>query len=254
MFHEDRNTGGIVLSPKAGFILGLVGGALILCTIGFFILLSMTLKGGMPAGKLGGSPSGVAPAAGAPSAGAPDAGEQVGDVPAVTGDDHVRGDKGAKVTLVEYSDFQCPFCGRFHPTMVQLMSDPDLKGKIRWVFRHYPLSFHPNATPAANASECAAEQGKFWEFADEMFSNQDGLSDSFYGSTADKIGLNRSKFDSCYSAKKYQARITADQTGGSAAGVTGTPGTIILGKDGSKTLIPGAVPFDQAKAMIQAAL
>lgn len=252
MFHEDHKSGGIVLSPQAGFILGLVGGALILCTIGFFILLTMTFKGGLPSGKIAAAPSAAAPSAAAPSA-AP-AGEAVGDVPAVTGDDHLRGDKGADVTLIEYSDFECPFCSRFHPTMVQLMDDPDLKGKIRWVYRHYPLSFHPQATPAANAAECAAEQGKFWEYADEMFANNGSLGDAFYGTTADKLGLNRSKFDACYSSKKYQARITADQTGGSAAGVTGTPGTIIMGKDGSKTLIPGAVPFEQAKAMVQAAL
>ena len=254
LFHEDGKSGGIVISPKSSFVLGLVGGVMVLCTLGFFILLSMVLKGGLPSGLGSPSPS-AAPSANVPSAAAPTAaGEKVGDIKAVTDADHIRGPKDAQVTLVEYSDFQCPYCSRFHPTMVQLMSDPDLKGKIRWVYRHYPLSFHPNAMPAANAAECASEQGKFWEFADELFANQDSESDVYYGQVADKLKLNRSQFDSCYSAKKYQARITADQTGGTAAGVTGTPGTIILGKDGSKTLIPGAVPFDQAKAMIQAAL
>jgi len=258
MFHDDQKSGGVVLSPKASFILGLVGGVMVLCTIGFFIMLSMSLKGGFPKAGLGGSPSAAAPSGAAPSAAAPSgaapAGEAVGTVPAVTGDDHVIGAKNAAVTLIEYSDFQCPFCGRFHPSMKQLMDDPAFKGKVRWVYRHYPLSFHPNAMPAANASECASEQGKFWEFADELVANQETLSDTLYGQLADKLKLNRSKFDSCYSAKKYQARITADQTGGSAAGVTGTPGTIILGKGGSKSLVPGAVPYEQLKAMVEAAL
>lgn len=240
----------MTISPKAGFVLGLVGGVMILCTIGFFILLSMSLKGGLP--SKGSAVPAVVPSVAAPSA-AP-GGDAVGAVPPVTKDDHIRGDADADVTLIEYSDFECPFCSRFHPTMVQLMNDPDLKGKISWVFRHYPLSFHQQAGPAANASECASEQGKFWEYADKLFENQASLSDAFYGQLAGELKLNKSKFDSCFSSKKYQSRITADQTGGSAAGVTGTPGTIIIGKDGSKTLIPGAVPFEQAKQMIQAAL
>ncbi len=256
MYHENdgKAAGGVTLSPKASFILGLVGGMLVLCTIGFFILLSMALKGNMDL-SLGGGKGPVA-AAPSPSGAAPDAGapEPVGEVKAIAKDDHVIGDKNAAVTLYEYSDFQCPFCQRFHPSMQQLMDAPEYKGKLRWVYRHFPLSFHPNAMPAANAAECAAEQGKFWEYSDELFKGQDSLSDTFYGSLADKLKLNRGKFDSCYSAKKYQAKITADQTGGSAAGVSGTPGTIIVDKNGGKQMVPGAVPYEQLKQMVDAAL
>jgi len=81
-------------------------------------------------------------------------------VPGLRDSDHVTGNKKAKVVMIEYSDYQCPFCGRFHPTLKQIMKD--FPNQVAWVFRHYPLSFHPNAEPAANAAECASEQGKFW--------------------------------------------------------------------------------------------
>lgn len=253
MYHDDQKSAGVTLSPKASFILGLVGGMLVLCTIGFFILLSMTLGGGVSVREKGGSnnppsaPSAAAPAD--PGLGAVDA---VGEVKEIGSDDHVRGSKNASVTLYEWSDFECPFCSRFHPSMVQLLDE--YEGKVKWVYRHFPLSFHPQATPAANASECAAEQGKFWEYADELFANQATLGDAMYASTADKLKLNKSKFDSCYKAKKYQAKITAQMNDGSTAGVTGTPGTIIVAADGSKQLVPGAVPYEQLKAMVDAAL
>lgn len=257
MFHEETNKpDGIQLSPKATFLLGLIGGILALCTIGFVILLSIVLKGSVRLSAAGTDLAAAAPAFAAapsptptPTAAAPAA---AGTVTPVSATDHIRGDKGAQVTLVEYSDFQCPYCQRFHPTMVQLMNE--YKGKVRWVYRHFPLSFHPNALPAANASECANEQGKFWEFADELFANQSSESDAFYSQTAVKLGLNKAKFDSCYSAKKYQSVITADQASGNAAGITGTPGTIIIGKDGKTQLVPGAVPYEQLKQMVDAAL
>jgi len=255
MEEQSKSSGGITLSPKASFALGLIGGILVLCTAGFFILLSLMLKGGtgLSFGAAGAPSPSVAAAvpSAADTAPAPDV---VGDVKAVTAEDHVRGPANAELTLIEYSDFQCPFCSRFHPTMEQLMNDPAYKNKIKWVYRHFPLSFHPNALPAANAAECASEQGKFWEYADGLFAAQDSESDAFYGQLADKLGLNRSKFDSCYSSKKYNARITADQTSGSTAGVNGTPGTIIINKNGDKQLVPGAVPYEQLKAMVDQAL
>lgn len=254
MYHEnDKMAGGVTLSPKASFILGLVGGMLVLCTIGFFILLSMALKGNMDL-SLGGSNKGPVAAAPSPApAGAPDgAPEAIGEVKPISADDHVRGDKNAEVTLFEWSDFECPFCSRFHPSMVQLMTE--YKGKVKWVYRHFPLSFHPQATPAANASECAAEQGKFWEYADELFAKQDQLGDALYSQIAADLKLNKGKFDTCYKAKKYQAKITQQQADGSAAGITGTPGTIIVDKNGGKQMVPGAVPYEQLKQMVDAAL
>ncbi|MBI4458329.1 DsbA family protein [Candidatus Uhrbacteria bacterium] len=251
MFHEDSKTGGITLSPKMSFIVGLVGGILVLCTIGFFILLGVMLKGGVALGA--GNNDGGQVAVNTPPPAAPNGGaEPVGTVKPVGSDDHVRGSKNAQVTLIEYSDFECPFCGRFHPTMVQLMKE--YEGKVKWVYRHYPLSFHPQAMPAALASECASEQGKFWEFADKVFANQTSLNEAYIKQVAGELKLNTSKFNDCYASKKYQTRVTSDLSEGSTAGVTGTPGTIILGKDGSKSLVPGAVPYEQLKAMVDAAL
>lgn len=259
MFHEENRTTkseGLTLSPKASFGLGLLAGVLVLCTLGFFILLGLVLKGGVSiAGSKesaiaddGSNPS-PSPS---PSAAPAPSGEAAGTVKPIGADDHVRGAKNADVVLYEWSDFQCPYCGRFHPTMVQIMKE--YEGKVKWVYRHFPLSFHPNATPAANASECASEQGKFWEFADVMFTSQDQLSDDFYKKVAGDLKLNMGKFNDCYSAKKYQAKITQQLNDGSAAGVSGTPGTIIVAKDGSKQMVPGAVPYEQLKGMVDAAL
>lgn len=227
---------------------------MVLCTIGFFVLIGLMFKGKMPfkgdGANYAAAPSAAVPSAAAPSAdGAPEA---VGEVKPIGTGDWVRGDKNAPVTLFVWSDYECPFCSRFHPTMLQAMNE--YKGKIKWVARHFPLSFHPQAVPAANAAECAGEQGKFWEFSDALYAGQSSLGDAFYGTTADSLKLNRTKFDSCYTAKKYGAKITQQQTDGSAAGVSGTPGTIIVAKDGSKQMVPGAVPYEQLKGMIETAL
>lgn len=258
MFHENQGPRGIVLSPKASFILGLVGGVLVLCTIGFVILLSIFLRAGGSAGPKAGAygepvPS-LAPTPSAPSAPAP-----VGTVKPISKDDHVRGDAKAEVTLYEWSDFECPFCKRFHPTMTQLMSE--YKGKVRWVYRHFPLSFHQNAQKEAEASECANELGgndAFWKYTDKIFertnSGGTGIALTDLAPIAKEIGLDEGKFQKCLDSGKYAAHVTQDMNDGSSAGVTGTPGTIIVGKDGTSQLVPGAVPYDQLKAMVDSAL
>lgn len=171
-----------------------------------------------------------------------------GKLAEVTEDDHVRGDlKKAKVVLVEYSDYECPFCGRHHPTMQQVMDE--YGDDVAWVYRHFPLSFHPQATPSALAAECAAEQDKFWEFSDELFANQDSLSDEYYAEVASKLKLNTSKFNDCYESKKYASEVTEDTSSGRTAGVSGTPATFINGQ-----LVSGAVPFETLKQVIDAEL
>lgn len=253
MYHDEKAPASLTLSPKASFVLGLVGGILVLCTIGFFVLLGMVLKGGsLSMADKGPSPSPSAAPSPSPSAAPSPAPEAAGEVKPISKDDHVRGDRNAEVVLYEWSDFECPFCSRFHPTMVQIMNE--YKGQVAWVYRHFPLSFHPQARPAANASECAAEQGKFWEYADKLFENQSQLGDAYYKTLAGELKLNMSKWESCYAAKKYDAKITQQMNDGTAAGVTGTPGTIIVAKDGSKQLVPGAVPYEQLKTMVDAAL
>jgi protein-disulfide isomerase len=260
MFNESQQ-GTVTLSPKASFIVGLIGGVLVLCTIGFFILLGLVLKGGVSVAPRDGekAPAVVAPSAGAPSAAAPTDENQVGTVAPVTAKDHVVGAKNAEVTLVLYTDLQCPFCARFHPVISSLMQDPAYKSKLKLVVRNFPLSFHPNAIPAANAAECAAEQGKYMEYVDKVFANNElvngsGFSPDVLKTWAKDIGLNASKFDACFSATKYQAKIDEDRNSGTAANVSGTPATIIIAKDGTKTLIPGALGLDQVKQMVDAAL
>lgn len=166
-----------------------------------------------------------------------------GELAEVTSADHVRGDLSkAKVVIVEYSDFECPFCSRHHPTMQQIFDD--YGDDIAWVYRHFPLSFHPEANPAALASECANEQGKFWEYADALFENQDQLGEDYYKSLAKSLGLKTSQFNDCLDSEKYQDVIDADAASGRAAGVSGTPatfinGTMVTGSSGSSV---GAAP------------
>lgn len=162
--------------------------------------------------------------------------------------DHIRGNPNAPVTIIEYSDFECPFCERFHPTVKQALNDyPD---DVRWVYRHFPLdSIHIEARPAAEASECAAEQGKFWEFADGLFENQSRLGKAFYNELAQNIGLNMDQFSECVSSRKYKDHVEANLQEGIKAGVTGTPGSFINGEK-----IPGAVPYDYLKEAVEKAL
>jgi protein-disulfide isomerase len=171
----------------------------------------------------------------------------------VTNKDHVRGDLNkAKVVLVEYSDFQCPYCGKHHPTMEKVMEE--YGDDVAWVYRHFPLSFHPNAEPSAIASECAAAQGKFWEFADAMFESQVKLSgalddaETFMSATAKSIGLNTAEYEECYSAGDTTA-VDAGSASGETAGVNGTPATFVNG-----TLVSGAVPYTSMKKIIDDAI
>jgi len=133
--------------------------------------------------------------------------DQVSKIPAVSAEDHVKGSRNAQVFLIEYSDFECPFCQRFHPTAQQVVDEYD--GQVAWVYRHFPLrTIHPKAEAAAQASECAAEQGGdegFWAFTDVLFSDPTMLSD--LGSAATKAGLNAASLQACVDSEKYKDRV-----------------------------------------------
>ena len=182
-----------------------------------------------------------------------DTGSPVGAQPSaqlapVTADEHIRGDiNKAKVVLVEYSDFECPFCERHHPTVQQALDE--FGDDVAWVYRHFPLSFHPEARPSALASECAAEQGKFWEYGDELFANQSKLGDAYYEELAGDLGLDVGQFNDCYESEKYADIVDADQASGAAAGVSGTPATFVNG-----VLVSGAVPYATLQDAIEQAL
>ncbi len=169
--------------------------------------------------------------------------------------DHIKGDKNAKVFLIEYSDFECPFCKRFHPTTQQVLDH--YKGKVALVYRHYPLNFHANAEKEAEATECANEQGgndAFWKYADKIFerttSNGTGFALDKLVPLAKEIGLDGVKFKTCLDSGKYAQHVQDDETNGQAAGVTGTPGNIIWTQNGKPQLVEGAVPFENLKTVI----
>lgn len=144
------------------------------------------------------------------------------------------GQENAAVTIVEFSDFQCPFCERLvNDGLAQIKTNYINTGKAKLYFRDFPLSFHANALPAANAARCANEQGKFWQMHDKLFETQGMWSSSpdaktLFVTYATELGLNNASFESCYSANKYASAIAAEESEGQRYGVQGTPGTFLL--------------------------
>lgn len=167
--------------------------------------------------------------------------------------DAFLGNEKAKVTVIEFSDFQCPFCRSFwRDTVPQLKKEYIDTGKIKFVYRDYPLNFHAGAKPAAEGTECARDQGKFWELHDKIFQEQDKQGQGTIQFTktdvvkwADQIGLNMTQFNQCLDSGKYKAEVEKDFADGSAAGVSGTPTTFINGRS-----LVGAQPFSSFKAII----
>lgn len=179
--------------------------------------------------------------------------------PANADDDPMLGDEDATVTLIEFTDYQCPFCSRhFEQTYGQIKKDYVDTGKVKLVVRDYPLSFHPNAQKASEATECADDQGKFWEMHDKLFQTQ-GTWSNGDGATAFKqmakdLGLNSATFDACLDGGTHAQEVADDMAAGSASGISGTPGFWIVGPDGKGQLISGAYPYDTFKAAFDALL
>ncbi len=158
-----------------------------------------------------------------------------------------RGPEGAKITIVEFSDFECPFCGKAEEAVSQVMEK--YAGKVRLVFRHFPLSFHPNAPKAAEASMCANEQGKFWEMHKQLFANRTALGVEDLKKHAGAIGLDQAKFNECLDGNKMKVIVESDTKAGAEVGVSGTPAFFINGK-----LISGAQPASEFEKIIDAEL
>jgi protein-disulfide isomerase len=155
-----------------------------------------------------------------------------------------KGSKSAPIELIEFSDFQCPFCLRSNPTVEQVLAT--YGDKIHFVYRHYPLPNHPNARPAAEAAACAAEQGKFWQYHDSLFANPAKLSTADLKQRAVDLKLDTAAFDSCVDGHKTKEKVDADQQAGEDAGVDGTPAFFINGR-----MISGAQPYDAFKKIIE---
>jgi protein-disulfide isomerase len=154
-----------------------------------------------------------------------------------------KGLASAPIELIEFSDFQCPFCLRAYPTINQVLST--YGDKIRMVYRHYPLPSHPNARPAAEASQCAAEQGQFWPYYEKLFADQTKLSDGDLKQTAAALGMDAARFNACVDSRKYKDRVDIDIRDGNEVGVSGTPAFFINGR-----MLTGAQPFDAFKRII----
>ncbi len=188
-----------------------------------------------------------------------------GAVKPVDGEDHILGNPDAPVKLVEFSDFECPFCKRFHRTMKRLMDEYGKDGKVAWVYRHFPLdSLHSKARKEAQAAECANELGgneAFWAYADRLFEvtpSNDRLDLALLPRIAQKIGLDRAKFEACLEGDarggKYAAHIEADVQDATASGGTGTPFSLVIAPNGKIFPINGAQPYAAVKSIIDLAL
>lgn len=164
--------------------------------------------------------------------------------------DFVRGNENAPVTIVEFSDYECPFCGRFYTqSYLQIKTKYIDTGKVKYVFRDFPLSFHVQAEPAAIAANCAGEQGKYYEFHDELFANQGSLGTAYYRQVAQKLGLDITAWEACLVNPEQKQEVLKDFRDGQAAGVKGTPAFFVNGQ-----LISGAQPYQVFEQLIEAAL
>ncbi len=171
--------------------------------------------------------------------------------------DHIFGNPAAEITLVEYSDFECPFCKRYHPTVKKLIGNND--GRVNWVYRHFPLAFHnPGARKQAEASECVAELGgndAFWQFGDRIYqrtrSNGNGFPLDRLAPLAQEVGVDPKAFNECMESGRMASRVDEDYQDGVKAGINGTPGTILVNHKTGKVLpLSGAVPVQRLQAAV----
>ncbi len=247
------------LIDKRSALVGFAGGILILCTIGFFILLGIVLRDDTTTAAIVPTPT-VAevpiPAAAPNPNPAPSAPIQLA---AITNQDHIRGDNDAPITIVEFSDIECPFCKRFHPTMQQILAT--YPGKVKWVYKHFPLeSLHRNARKEAEATECAAKLGGndgFWAYLDEIFErtpSNDGLAESELPDIAQAIGLDRSAFTNCLDSGEMSPVVTQHSKEAVAAGGQGTPYSVVISPSGETIPLSGALPISQIQDLIDSLL
>ncbi|MBU1907559.1 DsbA family protein, partial [Patescibacteria group bacterium] len=252
MLQEHQSRGSFEGNPKIMFVLGLLVGISAMTTLTLALLVGWLISGkGLPfAPAVAGNAAQVAADPSADPYAVPDA-PLAGPVkPVDENSENIRGNKNAKVTLIEYSDFECPYCQRHDGTVKQALAD--YPNDVRVVFRHFPLlSLHPEAQKAAEAVECAGQQGKFWEMHDEIFkANEAGtMSVAKWKEVAKSLKLDSAKFDACLDSGATAAKVAQDAQEGEASGIQGTPGTFVNGQ-----LVEGAVPYATLKAVIDAQL
>lgn len=168
--------------------------------------------------------------------------------------EHWRGAENARYVWVEYSDFECPYCKTIHPNIKKIMDEnPD---KLAWVFRHYPLPFHPKAQKSAEASECAADLGGnegFWKMADLIYEKMPDMELTALPSMASEIGLDQTAFKQCLDSGKYEKKVKDMMTEGSKGGIQATPSGVVYDlKTGKMKLVEGALPYESLKQELSA--
>lgn len=190
-------------------------------------------------------------------------GAQELSVKPVSEEDHILGNPDADIIIVEYSDFECPYCGQFEPTMLQIMEEYGKDGKVAWVYRHFPIDqIHPDARPASEASECVFEQlgdDGFWNFSKALFSDQaNNLAPEKMKEIAVGLGVDEAKYQECVDTGRYAEKVENDYQDGlliaQADPQFGTPYSLIITKDGIQAPIRGAQSFSVIKQALDAIL
>lgn len=241
-----------ILNAKSAFWLGFVSALGVVFAIGFIIMGYLMLTSDDTTAKA--ATTNTAAAANVNTAGTLPTAANI-TIPAVTDADYIRGDKKAKVTVVEYTDMECPYCKRFHTTMQQIVND--YAGKVNWVQRHFPLEqLHPNAPKLAQASECVAEQkgnDGFWAFSDKVYGTSSSFDMTQVVATAVSVGADKAKFETCYNSTKFTDKIAKETQDAVNAGGQGTPYSVIIAGD-KRIPVSGAYPVAQMKQIIDSAL
>lgn len=245
------------VSPKLTFLFGIVTAVALLSTTGFFLLLANGLEGEAKTTTkktVSNTNTNTSPTVAGDTAAEPEPAPILEKVD-VENLRHVRGE--GDITFIEFSDLECPFCKQFHPTVNQVREKYD--GKVRVAFKHFPLgSLHPKAQREAEATECASDQGKFWEYVDTLFErtpSNNGLADEELFTIADDLDLDRDEFDKCLEDGKYTDLVQADYAEAVSLGGQGTPYSLIVDTEGNVIApVSGALPYSQVTSALDKAL
>ncbi len=238
------------LSPKSSFLAGLGAALTLFFVVGFFVLLVMVLKDDKPVAA-------VPADNGAPSAVAGDTAPKDINVEPISDQDWVKGSRDAKISIIEFSDLECPFCKQFHPALEKLVAE--YPNDVKWAYRHFDTGLHSKLLKEAEAAECAGELGgndKFWEYIARIFEispTNNGLDPAELPTIAQTVGLNQAKFNECLDSGKYASKVQKDTQAAQAAGAQGTPYSVILSGD-EKIPVGGAVPYEQLKSFVDSVL
>jgi protein-disulfide isomerase len=168
-------------------------------------------------------------------------------------EDHVAGNRSAKLVLIEYSDLECPYCRNYHPVIDKLVREKEYADRIAVVYRHFPLPIHAGAAKKAEGAECAAEvggPGKFWEYISHLYASDKKIPLEELGGVATPLGLDAAAFQSCLISGRYAERVQQDTTTGLSAGVNATPTTFFLRQGDQPVKLAGTLSYDQLKKRV----